>query len=236
MTSTCCFDAARTMIVTLAFLLTGIATTYRFEDAIAQNVSIIATRNNRVRYDTVLFADGVTCNVPTKAEFEFNTATDATAAWQAREPPFSMPRGYHLIRIEGDHCITLTTDATIQSLLFYMLIMAGLVIDPVCWVFIKRHCCRSTPRPAAVEPTSVNPTVPPLSLYAATMLAETAWARDDICPVTQEKLKAATSVLAPPCGHIVSGAGRPPNNMCPICRAPTHYTEVLAKVPVLVEP
>lgn len=221
------------MIVTLAFLLTGIATTYRFEDAIAQNVSLVGTRNNRVRYDTVLFTDGVTCNVPTKAEFEFNTVADASTAWQVRDPPFSMPRGYHLIRIAGDHCITLTTDATIQSFLFYMLIIAGFTIDVVCWTFITQRCCRRTPTaPSVVIPP---PPPPPLSLYAAIMIAETAWTRDEICPVTQEKLKEATSVLVPPCAHIVSGAGRPPNNMCPVCRAPTHYTEVPTKVPVIVE-
>jgi hypothetical protein len=246
------------MIFTVACILAAIGTSFRYEDAVAQNVTLAPTKYyGRIRFGRVLFTDGVWCYATTYDKaLEFDTREDAMAAWAAMNPPFAMPRGYHLFRTESSPCVTFTTTAVRDlSVVFCCLLIVALTIDYmscVKWADMYRsyryeQALRASRRARRAryqitpfmhapitQPISISPTNAP-SLYVATMLAEAAWARNDLCPITQEPLSSSPAVLVPPCGHILSDeAGRQPTNQCPVCRVPANYTTVPHQITVVV--
>ena len=216
-------------MLTLLLIILGTGYTVQYEDAAAANVTIVPTRDNRVRYRDVRYTDGVLCSVnPTYKKYSFNTYADAEAAWQARNPPFTLPRGRNAF-INTESCVTLTSGVGSNALMCYLFLTMGIPIDALL-IAIYYHCKRRRSR--FILPTQSDHRTPPptpqnaLSIFAATMLVDTAIRRGDICPITQDPLMREQALCVPLCGHIVSESGRPANNMCPLCRSATTYTTV----------
>lgn len=231
-------------MITLTLILFAIGTTYNLEDATATNVTVTRTADNRVRYDTVTFTDGLSCKVPsTMKEYTFNTAADAMAAIQL---PLQTKRGYQYLKLTSDECVALTTFSIRESLVFIIFSIAGPVFDFIlCTMparinrWIRRRALNAPvviPRNSTVAPAPPPPQGP--SVYAATLMLEAAIQRGDTCPVTLVPLKTAT-LIVPACGHILSEAGRPSNGICPVCRQPAAYTSIPCSItvePATVEP
>jgi hypothetical protein len=95
-------------------------------------------------------------------------------------------------------------------------------------VFDREKRRENTPAQPIVHPPTTAPT-----LYAATMIADSAWARGDMCPITWDILNECPSVLVPACGHCLSGGIKCPPR-CPICSAPVRYTSVPRHIAVIV--
>lgn len=215
-------------MLTLLLIILGTGYTVQYEDATAANVTIVKTVDNRVRYSDVRYTDGVLCSVnPNYKEYSFNTYADAEAAWQARNPPFALPRGRNAF-ISTESCVTLTSGIGSNALMCYLFLMLGTPIDALLIATYYRYKHR---RNRDVLPIPVQPHPQPapqdmLSIFAATMLIDTAIRRGDICPITQEPLTREQTLCVPLCGHILSETVLPANNMCPLCRSATTYTTV----------
>lgn len=228
------------MFATLTFIILAIGTTYKLEDATATSLTLGTTYDNRVRITSVQFADGLTCFTPKVDRLSYNTVADATAA---NPVPFETKRGFQYMTITKKECIAMMDNPTTESLLYILLILAGIIVDAVVCVCIYsiwrggRRQVRPTATPVAVvpqvtvAPKEPQPQQPALTTYAATLMIEAAIRRGDTCPVTLAPLT-SVALLVPPCGHILSEAARPTNNMCPVCRAPAMYTPVSCKLTV----
>lgn len=229
------------MFATLTFIILAIGTTYKLEDATATSLTFGKTYDNRVRITNVQFADGLTCFTPKVDWLSYNTVADATAA---NPVPFETKRGFQYMTITTKDCIAMMDNPTTESLLYILLILVGIIVDAVVWVCIYkswkdgRRQVRPTATPVVVVPqVTAAPKgpqpqqQPALTTYAATLMIEAAIRRGDTCPVTLAPLT-SVALLVPPCGHILSEAARPTNNMCPVCRAPATYTPVPCKLTV----
>jgi hypothetical protein len=215
-------------MITFLLIILGAGFTVQYEDAVAANVTIVPTEDNRVRYSDVRYTDGVVCSVnPKYKEYSYNTYADADAAWQARNPPFALPRGRNAY-INTGSCVALTSGIGSNALMCYLFLMLGTPIECFLIAIYRRYKRRRNrdvlPIPLLPPPRPAPQTS--LSSFAATMLIDTAIRRGDICPITQEPLTREQTLCVPLCGHIVSESGRLTNNMCPLCRSATTYTVV----------
>lgn len=220
------------MLATLTFIILAIGTTYKLEDATATSLTVGTTYDNRVRITSVQFADGLTCFTPKVDRLSYNTVADATAA---NPVPFATKRGFQYMTITNKDCIAMMDNPTSESILYILLNLVGIAVDAAVWVCIYRGW-KDRRRQVVVPqvtaaPKAPQPQQPSLTTYAATLMIEAAIQRGDTCPVTLAPLT-SVALLVPPCGHILSEAARPTNNMCPVCRAPATYTPVPCKLTV----
>jgi hypothetical protein len=153
------------MIGTLLFLGLAIGSSYTYESAVAINITTVVTTDYRVRYDRVLFADGLTCAVnPQTPTFTFAAETDARQAWTALRPPFAAPRGWQNFRTMSSDCLALEASRVSEAAVFYILITAGNAFDimlGILWVIMGKPRCRFRCwRSPAKETQAQHPTDP----------------------------------------------------------------------------
>lgn len=152
-------------MLTALLVVLGMGFTIQYEDAIAANVTIIPTEDNRVRYSAVHYTDGVTCNVgPYNKRFSYNTVADAEAAWLAKAPPFKTTRGRTAF-IHSQTCGAFLSGSGgigFYAYLCYFFLILGIPLDCLCIRHSceccrDRHCCAS--RSATIVPTKITVTV-----------------------------------------------------------------------------
>lgn len=232
------------MICTSLFIILTIGASYDLQDAIATNITVSKTVDNRVRISSVTFEDGLVCSTPSLATLTYNTEADA---FLANPLPFTAKRGYEYLRITDHNCVAMETYLIRNAIGF---IIPGVtimpVIDMIMWYFIYKRCKRSTARQIYTIPTDVdaraaaprrpftraaqpppNNSVSPrvLSQFAAKRLAEAAIRNKDLCPITLEPLT-ATRAFVPACGHILRELPPSVSTKCPMCSARVNYTVV----------
>lgn len=127
-------------MLTALLVVLGMGFTIQYEDAVAANVTIIPTEDNRVRYSAVHYTDGITCIVgPYNKRFSYNTVADAESAWLAKAPPFKSTRGRTAF-IQSETCgAFLSGDGGVgfYAYLCYFFLILGIPLDCLC----VRHSC-----------------------------------------------------------------------------------------------
>jgi hypothetical protein len=228
--------------LTTVFLLVG---AWPMEEmAIARNVTLGYSNDNRIRFDTVLFTDGRTCSVLDLERYRFHTAEDAMRTWNARGPPFAASRYEENWHLTTNACTAFDNPTNVIALIGIILGIFGVFADGTC-VFCIYHKYywrgrhreyRGTPILPVTDMPKIQPSVATsvpkgLSPYAAQLIAEASLQRGDICPVSQEPLD-SVALLVPECGHVLSeaaAAAKLPTE-CYMCRKPVVYTRVEAKL------
>lgn len=131
-------------MLTALLVTLGMGYTIHYEDAVAANVTIIPTEDNRVRYSAVTYTDGITCIVSRyDKSVRYNTVADAEAAWNAKAPPFKSIRG-HTAFIESDICgafLRGAGDIGLYAYVCYFLLILGIPLDCRCIDICIRYTC-----------------------------------------------------------------------------------------------
>jgi hypothetical protein len=68
------------------------------QDAVAVNMTLQATNDNRVRIQSFLYSDNVVCSTDGPS-YTFNTVSDAIAYWNSLSPPFATQRYFERLKI-----------------------------------------------------------------------------------------------------------------------------------------
>lgn len=201
------------------------------EFAVAKNVTLTPTIDNRIKFNTVIFTDNKECYVTNKqGQYTFNTEADAMQYWSMNIESTSVARYEERRHITTNTCNALqkNNDSFIIIITLFSTIGMFLDVSIVIWArILRKNMYRPTIIPDTQHITKLDDQPSKLNSYAAQLIAESYIRRGEICPITQTQFN-TTALLVPICGHVISEVGvngNPPSTCC-LCKQPVVYTRV----------